>query len=189
MIDHPAPHAPVVRIDRGADRQQLDDRGFIEVNDYLQTTTDTNIFAAGDIANMANHKLEKAGVFAVRQGMPLAENLRRSVQGVALKPYRPQKRWLALISTGDQQAVASRGVLWGLLTALGVGGLNITGAWLWRWKDWIDQRFMRRFSEFPKMDKTARKPHPIRLAAEAIWRMRRRVVMISRVVRCEPRAS
>jgi selenide,water dikinase len=130
----------------------LDSRGFIEVNDCLQSTSDANVFAAGDIANMVNHKLEKAGVFAVRQGMPLAKNLRRSVQGVALKPYRPQKRWLALISLGDKQVVASRGALWGLFTALGVGGQNASGGLLWRWKDWIDQRFMRRFSEFPAMD-------------------------------------
>jgi selenide, water dikinase len=145
----------------------LDTRGFIEVNDCLQSTTDANVFAAGDIASMVNYKLEKAGVFAVRQGMPLAENLRRSVQGVALKPYRPQRRWLALISTGNQQAVASRGALWGFITQLGVGGTNASGALLWRWKDWIDQRFMRRFSEFPDMNESARKPHPIRLAAGA----------------------
>ncbi len=145
----------------------LDPRGFIEVNDCLQSTTDSNIFAAGDIANMANYKLEKAGVFAVRQGMPLAENLRRSVQGVALSPYRPQKRWLALISTGNQQAVASRGALWGFITQLGMGGTNASGGLLWRWKDWIDQRFMRRFSEFPDMEDVSRKPRPIRLAAEA----------------------
>jgi len=142
----------------------LDSRGFIDVNNHLQSTTDSNIFAAGDIANMVNHKLEKAGVFAVRQGMPLAENLRRSVRGARLKSYRPQRRWLALISTGDKQAVASRGALWGLATRLGMGGTNASGALLWRWKDWIDQRFMRRFSQFPVMDELARKPHPIKLA-------------------------
>ncbi len=117
---------------------QLDHRGFIDVNDSLQSVSDASIFAAGDIANMVNFKLEKAGVFAVRQGMPLAENLRRTVAGVVLKPYRPQRRWLALISTGDKQAVASR-------AALSLGGTWV-GAWIWRWKDWIDQRFMRQFN-------------------------------------------
>ncbi|MDI9334088.1 MAG: selenide, water dikinase SelD [Cytophagales bacterium] len=143
----------------------LDERGFIQVNDCLQSTMDVHIFAAGDIASMPNDKLEKAGVFALRQGMPLAENLRRSVQGAALKPYRPQKRWLALISTGDQHAVASRGALWSALTALGIGGANASGALLWRWKDWIDRRFMRRFSELLAMNESAHKPQPIRLAA------------------------
>jgi selenide,water dikinase len=118
----------------------LDAEGFIQVSDTLQTLTDPKVFAAGDIASMVNHPLEKAGVFAVRQGLPLAENLRRAVEGRALKPYRPQRRWLALISTGDKYAVASR------------GALGFQGAWVWRWKDWIDRRFMRRFSQFPAME-------------------------------------
>lgn len=118
----------------------LDPDGFIQVADTLQSMTDPAIFAAGDIASMVNHPLEKAGVFAVRQGPPLTENLRLSVQGSALKPYHPQRRWLALISTGDQYAVASRG--W----------LGFAGAWVWRWKDWIDQRFMRKFQELAVMD-------------------------------------
>lgn len=118
----------------------LDAGGFIQVNDHLQTLSDPRIFAAGDIAAIVGRPLEKAGVFAVRMGPPLAENLRRSALGQPLQPYRPQRRWLALISTGDKHAVASR------------GGLGFAGDWVWRWKDWIDQRFMRRFSEFPAMD-------------------------------------
>ncbi len=119
---------------------QLDAEGFIQVRDTLQTVTDPLVYAAGDIASMVNYRLEKAGVFAVRQGKPLTENLRRAVAGTALQAYRPQTSWLALISTGDQYAVASRG--W----------LGFAGAWVWTWKDWIDRRFMRKFSEFPEMD-------------------------------------
>jgi selenide, water dikinase len=122
---------------------QLDTEGFIAVKDTLQTINDPLIYAAGDIASMVNFKLEKAGVFAVRQGKPLTENLRRAVGGTALEAYRPQTSWLALISTGDKYAVASRG--W----------LGFAGAWVWQWKDWIDQRFMRKFSEFPEMSANA----------------------------------
>jgi len=75
--------------------------GFVLVNDQLQTLTDLNIFAAGDIAAMPNYPLEKAGVFAVRMGLPLAGNLRRNVQGRTLHAYQPQSNWLALISTGN----------------------------------------------------------------------------------------
>ncbi len=118
----------------------LDAEGFIRVKDTLQTITDPLVFAAGDIASMDNFKLEKAGVFAVRQGKPLTENLRRAVGGAALDDYRPQTTWLALISTGDQYAVASK------------GALGFAGAWVWRWKDWIDRRFMTKFQDLPEMD-------------------------------------
>lgn len=118
----------------------LDADGFIQVGDTLQTLTDPRIFAAGDIASMVHHPREKAGVFAVRQGPPLAENLRRVAEGRTLKTYRPQSRWLALISTGDRYAVASR------------GALAFEGAWVWHWKDWIDRRFMDRFSELSQME-------------------------------------
>ena len=113
--------------------------GFLVVNDQLQTVTDPDVFAAGDIAAMQNYPLEKAGVFAVRMGVPLAENLRRSVQGKPLRAYHPQSTWLALISTGDRYAVASR------------GRLGFWGAWVWRWKDHIDRQFMDKFATFPEM--------------------------------------
>ncbi len=112
----------------------LTDDRCIRLHDTLQSITDPRVFAAGDVAAMDNFALEKAGVFAVRMGMPLAVNLQRAVQGLRLRPYRPQRRWLALISTGDKIAVASR------------GALGFAGAWVWRWKDRIDRRFMQRFS-------------------------------------------
>lgn len=112
----------------------LDDSGFVEVNEHLQSSN-AQVFAAGDVAAFGPRPLEKAGVFAVRMGPPLADNLRRAVRGEALKPYRPQKHWLALISTGDQHAVASR------------GPIGFAGDWVWRWKDHIDRTFMHRFSQ------------------------------------------
>ena len=117
----------------------LDDNGFIQVNEQLQTLDDPKIFAAGDVASFTARPLEKAGVFAVRMGPPLAKNLRLSLRGQPLVPYRPQQRWLALISTGDRYAVASR------------GAIGFAGNWVWTWKDWIDRRFMRKFTELPAM--------------------------------------
>ncbi len=117
----------------------LDEHGFIQVNQQLQTPDDPKIFAAGDVASFTARPLEKAGVFAVRMGPPLAKNLRLSLRGQPLVAYNPQQRWLALISTGDRYAVASR------------GALGFAGAWVWTWKDWIDRRFMRKFTELPAM--------------------------------------
>lgn len=117
----------------------LDAHGFIQVNAELQSLTDPLIFAAGDIAAFTDRPLEKAGVFAVRMGKPLAENLRRSLRGQKLRPYEPQRQWLALISTGNRYAVGSRG--W----------LGFAGDWVWHWKDRIDRQFMRRFTELTAM--------------------------------------
>ena len=117
----------------------LDDDGFIQVNDRLQTLEDPKIFAAGDVAAFTSRPLEKAGVFAVRMGPPLQKNLRLALRGEPLVAWHPQHSWLALISTGDQYAVASR------------GAIGFAGAWVWRWKDWIDRRFMRKFTELPEM--------------------------------------
>lgn len=117
----------------------LDDKGFILVHPQLQCLNDPLVFAAGDIASLMERPLEKAGVFAVRMAKPLAENLRRSLRGQKLLAYHPQRHWLALISTGNRYAVASRGP-WGF-----------GGDWVWRWKDRIDRQFMRRFTELPDM--------------------------------------
>lgn len=124
----------------------LDEGRFIRVRDTLQSENDDNIFAAGDIANVINHPREKAGVFAVRQGRPLADNLKRLATGNAPRDFRPQKKWLALISTGDKYAVASR------------GEMAFSGPWVWRWKDWIDRRFMRKFSDLPPMSAEGKRP-------------------------------
>ncbi|MCT7948375.1 FAD-dependent oxidoreductase [Ancylothrix sp. C2] len=111
-----------------------DERGFILVNDKLQSLSHPQVFAAGDIASIINSPTPKAGVFAVRQGKPLYENLACVLQAKPLKPYQPQKQYLSLIGTGTGEAIASRGN-WGF------GPSQV----LWWWKDWIDRRFMKGF--------------------------------------------
>lgn len=118
---------------------ELDAQGFIRVHDTLQTVTDPLLFAAGDVASLMSRPLEKAGVFAVRMGMPLAENLLHAVRDEPLHAFRPQRHWLSLISTGNRAAVASR------------GPFGLAGRWVWRWKDHIDRSFMRRFQDLQPM--------------------------------------
>ena len=109
----------------------LDESGFIAVDDTLRSTGDTRVFAVGDCATVLKHRRPKAGVFAVRQGPPLAENLRHVLLGEAPRPFVPQTRYLSIIGTGDGRAMATR------------GSWAIEGAWVWRWKNHVDRKWMR----------------------------------------------
>jgi selenide,water dikinase len=146
----------------------LDEAGFIRVNENLQSISDERVFAAGDVLSWPHAQLEKAGVFAVRQAMPLLDNLRRSLLAQPLRPYRPQRRWLALISTGDANAVASRGTFF------------TQGPWVWRWKDWIDRRFMAQFEQLP----AAMAPPPVQAPALPLEDVEREQVLSAQAMRC-----
>lgn len=110
----------------------LDSAGFIRVDGSLRSLSHPDVFAAGDIASLPDPR-PKAGVFAVRQGPILAENLRRSVLEEPLQIYRPQRAWLVLISLADGRAIADK---WGLVAS---------GRWVAAWKHWNDTRFLKRY--------------------------------------------
>ncbi|MDB9529025.1 selenide, water dikinase SelD [Oscillatoria sp. CS-180] len=131
-----------------------DDSGFLLVEDTLQSSSHPNIFAAGDVATMRNHMRPKAGVFAVRQGKPLFHNLQAYLTGQPLQPFTPQKQYLNIIDTGNGSAIASR------------GPFTFESSLMRAWKDRIDRKFMRLFSDFPTMspkpsEQTTEKSTPI----------------------------
>lgn len=112
----------------------LDPDGFVSVRPTLQMEGDDDVLAVGDCAAVLEHPREKAGVFAVRQGPPLARNLRLRTRGEAAEPFTPQRRFLTLLSLGGKSAIAAR------------GAFAVAGDWAWAWKDHIDRKFMNRFN-------------------------------------------
>ncbi|MDE0047913.1 MAG: selenide, water dikinase SelD [bacterium] len=120
----------------------VDNGGFVAVDGFLRSTSHPCVFAVGDVAGFTPGQLPKNGVHAVRQGPVLDGSLRRLAEGRELVPYRPQRHTLALVSTGKGHAVASR------------GPITVSGRWVWRWKDRIDRRWMRRYQDLPRMEET-----------------------------------
>ncbi|MEL6888654.1 MAG: selenide, water dikinase SelD [Pseudomonadota bacterium] len=119
--------------------------GYVAVGPDLRATNDPRVFAVGDCAHLTATPRPKAGVFAVRAAPVLTANLKAAATGQPLKPFKPQSTYLKLISLGGKAAIADKGTR------------SFGGAWAWRWKDWIDQRFMTRLAKLPNM---AASPQP-----------------------------
>ncbi|MCR9254631.1 MAG: selenide, water dikinase SelD [Alphaproteobacteria bacterium] len=117
--------------------------GFITVNADLRARNDPDIFAAGDCAHLAHAPRPKAGVYAVRAAPTLYGNLKSILTDWPLKPFRPQRDYLKLISLGRQAALADK------------FNIGLQGSWLWRLKDRIDRDFMAQFDDLPEMEPPA----------------------------------
>ncbi len=112
----------------------LDDAGFVRTRSTLQVEGHDDIFAVGDCATLTDHPgRARAGVYAVRMGPYLIENLERRLGGRPLRRYTPQGDFLSLLNLGDGTAVGAK---W---------GRTFEGRWVMRLKDRIDRRFMERF--------------------------------------------
>ena len=123
-------HAPAWLQDSGL---ALSETGHVLVNAFQQSPSHPNVFAAGDVSTRADKPHPKSGVYAVRAGPPLANNLLAAHEGNDLKPHHPPANTLNLLSCGAGHAIAS----W--------GPLHAEGAWAWRWKDRIDRAFMAKY--------------------------------------------
>ncbi len=112
--------------------------GFITVGPTLQSSN-ADVFAVGDCAHLKFDPRPKAGVYAVREAPVLFENLRARLSGGELRPYKPQRDYLKLISLGGQSALAEK------------FGTARQGPLLWRLKDHIDRKFMNQFKDLTAM--------------------------------------
>ena len=114
-------------------------KGYFRVNEFLQSTSHPNVFAAGDCVTMAPYeKLDKvfppkAGVYAVRGGPFMSKNIAHYLMNEELEKYEPQGEFLALLMTGDEKAVGTK------------FGFSFDGKWVWNMKDYIDLGFMKLF--------------------------------------------
>jgi selenide,water dikinase len=76
----------------------------------------------------------KAGVYAVREGPFIAENIVHYINEEPLSEYVPQQGFLSLMMTGDGNCIGSK------------FGIGFAGNWVWKLKDYIDMGFMNLFN-------------------------------------------
>jgi len=126
----------------------VSETGWIRVNERFQSVSHPYVFAAGDCCTMELPKggrtPPKAGVYAVRAGPVLIENLTRFVDryyndefeiydSSYLKSYDPQQDFMKLLACGDGKALGFR------------FGIPIYGKWVFELKDAIDRSFLDLF--------------------------------------------
>lgn len=119
---------------------EKDSRGFILTKPTLQSKTDERIFAVGDSGTIESAKLDKAGVFAVRQGPILTENIQHFIEGRSLTHYEPQKNYLKIVNVCDGTAISQH------------YGKSVHGKTQWWLKNRIDVKFMKMYQDYSLME-------------------------------------
>ena len=109
---------------------EVDGGGFARINPSLLSTSHSGIFASGDCASLPGAL--RSGVYAVRQGSFLADNIVSLLQRQPMRDYQPQPQALALLASADGGALMS------------YGRWTASGRVLGWWKDRLDIGFMKR---------------------------------------------
>jgi selenide,water dikinase len=118
----------------------VDAAGFLRVRDTLQSVSDPAVFGTGDcVAFETKPNLPRNGVYAVRQGPVLFDNVSAFLREQPLRAFRPQRFCLCLLNTADGQAV------------LRYGPLVWKGRTARRLKDRIDRAWIDKFTRFVPM--------------------------------------
>ncbi len=128
----------------------LDQDGFVRVDACLRAEGRDDVFAAGDIAAFGPRGLPKSGVYAVRAGPVLADNIRNPSQADRCAPS----------ARSATRCISSR-------PASGMPSARATASWsrahwVWRWKDFIDRRFMAEIQRTPRHGPSPRAARPRR---------------------------
>jgi NADH dehydrogenase FAD-containing subunit len=109
--------------------------GGLLVNRYLQSPDYPEIFGGGDCVSFEPQKLDKVGVYAVRENPILFHNLKAYLQGEELIPFDPGGDYLLIFNLGNGQGVLRK--KW----------LFFTGKLAFWIKDLIDKKFMTKFQK------------------------------------------
>jgi NADH dehydrogenase FAD-containing subunit len=109
------------------------DDGSLLVNRHLHSVSFSNIFGGGDCISLEDEKLDRVGVYAVRQNPILQKNLLAALEGEQMDTFNPQKVYMLIFNMGDGT------------------GIFVRRSWVWsgklafKLKDYIDRSFMKKF--------------------------------------------
>ena len=113
-----------------------DEGGFMQVGDTLLSTSHAKVFGSGDCVSALPRPRPATAARGASQGAVLARNLRHALAAGTLESLPPAGTALTVLGLGGRQALALRG-----------DHASPWPRWLiWRWKDWLERRWVRRYS-------------------------------------------
>jgi NADH dehydrogenase FAD-containing subunit len=109
--------------------------GALLVNRALQSVSHPNVFGGGDCVTLDGQPLDRVGVYAVRQAPVLHHNLLAYLSEEQLRTFKPQRHVMLILNLADGTGL----LMW--------RGLVFRNRFAFRFKDWIDKRFVRQYQK------------------------------------------
>ncbi len=116
--------------------------GSLPVNRFLQSIDHPELFGGGDCICLEGAELARVGVHAVRQGPILHHNLLAALDGREMSGYTPREDYMLILNMGN-----SKGLLF-------KRGWTFSGRLPFLLKDFIDNRFVRKFQISGELDES-----------------------------------
>lgn len=117
----------------------IDDEGYLQVESTLQVEKYPSIFGAGDCVTLSHAPdTPKNGVFAIREAPVLWENIKGFLSTGEGQHYKPQSKYLAIMSIGNKEGF------------LLYGSIALKGKLAWLLKHRIDKKFMDTYKSIEK---------------------------------------